>query len=152
MGPAAWRYIGSASRSVCSRGERCSELGNETVEMKVKETDVRSNMKRNSKTRHDELVTPTPCAEESCKDSYSHGFYYVIGLVTLNTPGVYCLPYILHLSSYFPRLSIVLPHNHPSSVDSPPHQENRSPRFGGLHLLGEQVETPPSHQSWETTK
>ena len=52
-----------------------------------------------------------------CKDSYSHGFYYVIGLVTLNRPRVHCLPYILHLSSYFPRLSIVLPHNHPSSLN-----------------------------------
>ena len=30
-----------------------------------------------------------------------------------------------------------------TSVDSPPRRENRSPRFGGLHLLGEQVETPP---------
>ena len=29
------------------------------------------------------------------------------------------------------------------SVDSPPRRENGSPRFGGLHLLGEQVETPP---------
>ena len=27
------------------------------------------------------------------------------------------MPYILHLSSYFPRLSIVLPHNHPSSLN-----------------------------------
>ena len=58
-----------------------------------------------------------PCTTYFCKDSYSHGFYYVIGLVTLNRPGVHCLPYILHLSSYFPRLSIVLPHNHPSSLN-----------------------------------
>ena len=29
------------------------------------------------------------------------------------------------------------------SVDSPPRRETRSPRFGSLHLLGEQVETPP---------
>ena len=28
------------------------------------------------------------------------------------------------------------------SVDSPPRRENGSPRFGGLHLLGERVETP----------
>ena len=40
-------------------------MGNETVEMKVEETDLRPNMKRNSKTHHEELVTPTPCAEKS---------------------------------------------------------------------------------------
>jgi hypothetical protein len=40
-------------------------LGNETVEMKVEAIDVRPNMKRNSKTHHEELVTPTPCVEES---------------------------------------------------------------------------------------
>ena len=54
---------------------------------------------------------------QNCKDSYSYRFYYVIGLVTLNRPGVQCLPYVLHLSSYFPRLSIVLPHNYPSSLN-----------------------------------
>ena len=40
-------------------------MGNVTVEIKVEETDVRPNMKRNSKTHHEELVTPIPCAEES---------------------------------------------------------------------------------------
>ena len=29
-----------------------------------------------------------------------------------------------------------------TSVDSPPRRENGSPRFGGLHLLRERVETP----------
>ena len=35
--------------------------------MKVEEIDVRprTEAKRNSKTHHEELVTPTPCAEES---------------------------------------------------------------------------------------
>ena len=34
--------------------------------MKVEETEVRPiNMKSKSKTHHEELVTPTPCAEES---------------------------------------------------------------------------------------
>ena len=46
------------------RGERCSELGNETVELKIEETGVRPSMKRNSKRHHEELVAPTPCAEE----------------------------------------------------------------------------------------
>ena len=40
-------------------------MWNETVEVKVEETYVRPNMKRNSETHHEELVTPTPRAEES---------------------------------------------------------------------------------------
>ena len=35
------------------------------MEIKVEEMDVRPNVKRNSKAHHEELVTPTPCAEES---------------------------------------------------------------------------------------
>ena len=63
--------------------------------------------------RYPDMLTLDPY----CKDSYSYGLHYVIGLVTLNRPRVHCLPYILHLSSYVPRLSIVLPHNHPSSLN-----------------------------------
>ena len=44
-----------------------------------------------------------------------------------------------HQFNPYLRLAVILPF----SVDSPPRRENGSPRFGGLHLLGEQVETPP---------
>ena len=40
-------------------------MWNEIVKRKVEETDVRPNRKKNSKTHHEELIAPTPCAEES---------------------------------------------------------------------------------------